>query len=394
MAENGKKPRLWSFWEAVQGTAFEFGKQMNEGGEALGILRSTSTELEYPSTRPGTGYFPGAQDATGYIQFDGRDKKAEFKIAEDDPRYQRCEAVALQMREKHGKALAELDPKIPEQRARLVEIEKEITTALNAEIHQPSNFGDYNQATESVEDFRKHSSMHDVARRGQSYPLPTSKEFKSGESICPQYGALMNNLTSKSGMDTVRLNSIAANTVTLKDGALKGNPADYHVTVMSNATGNILEATEDGKTSNLAYRENLGGTTLDQFKAGTPIMIPWKENEFAVLSADPAKERTLNQTGPYLKEAAAKHTQYANEYYQQHLRPKEALEAEKPPAAVPGDAAKKQALDAVKDIPSEVRSQIKNDSGPSEAVLLASSERPGASPVVPSASPSTGAALA
>lgn len=60
----------------------------------------------------------------------------------------------------------------------------------------------------------------------------------------------------------------------------------------------------------------------------------------------------------------------------------------------PVDPIRQKALDAVKDIPSEMRSQIKNDSGPSNAALVASSERPGVSPVVPSAEPSTGAALA
>jgi len=204
----------------------------------------------------------------------------DFIIDRDDPRYIECEKTAHMLKAKTdiltGKTYGELlSPSNPHNlsKEQITLIEYDIATTLHAKVHE--QFGDYNKnfkklPHEELEKLYSDSSLHDSINRQDSSNPPKLSEFMRGELICSHYSSLANILLSEAGMNVVRLLHGNAAIALDKSKLLQITSITPHDTVMSVATGNIIDFSFTD--TRRAYGKTFTKTTAQEFNNGALIV--------------------------------------------------------------------------------------------------------------------------
>jgi hypothetical protein len=152
-------------------------------------------------------------------------------------------------------------------------IEYDITTTLHAKVHE--QFGDYNKnfkklPHEELEKLYSHPSLHDSINRHDSNNPPKLSEFTRGELICSHCSPLANILLSEAGMNVVRLLHGNAAIALDKSKLLHITSITPHDTVMSVATGNIIDFSFTD--NNRSYGKAITKATVQEFNNGALIV--------------------------------------------------------------------------------------------------------------------------
>lgn len=233
----------------------------------------------------------------------------DFNISQNDPRYIESRKTALEMKEKidaqsgktYGELLATLNPKNPDDFARIVSLEKEIVTAVNNKVHE--QFGVYNansMKTASGGDELIPSIQNDLAGLNSGKPAQLI-DYKKDELACRHFGPLANVLLSDV-LDTERYSVLSASVGIShapyelkkdKDGneipenhnlRYEAKKAIPHTMLRSNLTGYVIDFTAE---KDAAYKPALTKISPAEFEQGAELVTSLSNGNYMVFNIAP-----------------------------------------------------------------------------------------------------------
>ncbi len=245
------------------------------------------------------------QDAQG-VDWD-QNGKPDYIINKDDKRFIACLETAQELKAKidpqtgksYGELLLSLNPKNPDDLARIASIEKEITIVLNDKFH--SEFGVYNPAfklSPTKEQDHIPSLHNDISRANQADPVNLA-EFKKDELICRHIAPIANILLAESGMSVTRYGVFTGaiamhNPQKANDGkdAPENYPLKYqatnvfpHTIVISNLTSNVIDLTSSDSVA--AYKPAVKKISLAEFEGGAELVTSINNGNLTVFNIMP-----------------------------------------------------------------------------------------------------------
>jgi hypothetical protein len=217
----------------------------------------------------------GEHMCAGNVSWD-YDDGAEFKIDQNDARYQACLQKARELKKQYP--LEGLDAK--RDRETIVCYERAIAVGLLEKIHE--EFGYYNPAVSKAHDEGKDSSdvpeavHNDIMRALQHNPVNLA-EFQKNELICRHYAPLMSALCEEAGLHTFHVSGFAKNFgpmpmghgAVMFAGMASNERPTRHAYSISRATGNIIEPSTSAASDGYLY--NLNHVSVEEFLVGHTV---------------------------------------------------------------------------------------------------------------------------